>query len=133
MEEAALRLRLVVRPVAPDAPVAPLCEPLQAGDLVEVLSLAEIRRTLDEHDRCAGLKFMKPMAAYCGQRFVVQTNVRRIYNERHERMLRLRRTVLLRNVLCDGRYLGDREGCDRCCFFFWKEDWLRKVAEAPQP
>jgi len=107
--------------------------PLKPGDVVDVRSLEEVRQTLDASDRCGGLKFMKPMAAHCGRRYVVLTNVRQIFDEHHERMLRLRRTVILRDVICHGLYVGALEGCDRCCFFFWKEDWLRKVETGSNP
>jgi hypothetical protein len=102
-------------------------EPLKAGDIVEVRPLAEIESTLDQHGRCGGLRFMKAMGEFCGQRFVVLTPVRRIFDERQWRMVRLRRVVLLRDVVCEGHYLVEREGCDRRCFFFWKDQWLRKV------
>jgi hypothetical protein len=101
--------------------------PLAAGDVVEVLTWDEIRRTLDEHDRCEGLRFMKAMAEHCGKRYVVLTHVRTIFDERQWKMVHPRHTVLLRDVYCRGVYMADREGCDRRCFFFWKEKWLRKV------
>jgi hypothetical protein len=36
---------------------------------------------------------------------------------------RMKNTVLLDGVLCDG-WGG---ACDRSCFFFWREAWLKRV------
>jgi len=33
-------------------------------------------------------------------------------------------TVLLEGVFCDGRAHGN---CDRSCFCFWREAWLKRV------
>ena len=33
-------------------------------------------------------------------------------------------TVLLEGVFCDGSAHG---GCDRTCFCFWREGWLKRV------
>jgi hypothetical protein len=33
-------------------------------------------------------------------------------------------TVLLDGVMCDGTEHG---GCDRSCFLFWREEWLKRV------
>ena len=64
------------------------------------------------------------MSAYCGKRFTVFKRVERVYLEESKQMRRLRNTVLLDGVLCDG-LLRD---CDRACFFFWREAWLRRIA-----
>jgi hypothetical protein len=101
--------------------------PIKEGDRVRVLPMSEIRRTLDATGCCNGLRFLKGMEEYCGQTYVVQRRVRAIFDERAWEMRRIRDTVLLQDVYCKGRYMGDREGCDRCCFFFWKVYWLRKV------
>lgn len=100
---------------------------LREGDLVEVLSLAEILQTLDEKGRCGGLEFMAGMDRFAGQNFTVLKNVRTIFDERAWKMVRVKNTVILKEVICDGRGMFDKEGCDRCCYFFWKERWLRKV------
>lgn len=100
---------------------------LQEGDLVEVLSHAEIQQTLDDKGRSGGLEFMAGMDRFTGQRFTVLKNVRTIFDERAWKMVRVKNTVILKDVLCDGRGMFDKEGCDRCCYFFWKERWLRKV------
>jgi hypothetical protein len=37
---------------------------------------------------------------------------------------KLQNTVLLEGVMCDGIF-----GCDRSCFQFWREAWLRRVPD----
>lgn len=99
----------------------------EAGDLVEVLSMEEIRQTLDSNNCCGKLQFMPGMERFAGQQFIVLKNVRTMFDERAWKMVSLKNTVLLKDVICDGRDMYDKEGCDRCCFFFWKISWLRKV------
>ena len=101
--------------------------PFKPGDLVEVLSLSEIRATLDDIGNYDGLRFMEGMEAYCGRRYVVRKRVRNMFDERAWRMVRIRNAYVLDSVICEGRGLYDKEGCDRCCFYFWKDRWLRKV------
>ena len=95
---------------------------LQAGEIVEVKTELEIQATLDIHGACAGLQFLPDMGRYCGKRYVVLKRVERIYLEESGRTRRLKNTVLLRDVMCDGMY----KGCDRSCFFYWREAWLRR-------
>jgi hypothetical protein len=97
------------------------------GDVIEVLSLGEIKTTLDEAGNCDGLHFMEGMEIHCGKRFAVRKRVRNMFDERAWRMVRIRNAYILDGVICEGRGLYDKEGCDRCCFFFWKDRWLRKV------
>ena len=106
------------------AAAAPLPDGFAEGQRVRVLPLAQIRALLDEQGRTAGMTFMAGMERFCGQELTVRKRVRTIFDERHERMLRLRRAYLLEGVICDGRQQFDREGCDRGCFYFWKESWL---------
>ena len=97
---------------------------LQAGELVEVKSIFEIRRTLDENDRFKGLYFMGEMRQFCGKRFRVHKKVNRILLESTEEIRKVRNTVLLEGVMCDGHV---QCGCDRSCFYYWREAWLRRV------
>jgi monoamine oxidase len=99
----------------------------EAGDLVEVLSMAEIKQTLDEHERCERLQFMRGMERFEKKQFTVLKNVKTIFDERAQKMVGVKNTVILNTVVCDGRDLYDKEGCDRSCFFFWKTHWLKKV------
>lgn len=96
------------------------------GDRVVVRSVEEIRSTLDGNGRCRGLSFMPDMERYCGGSFLVRKRVRAIFDERAWRMLKIKNTVLLDDCICEGRGMYGQEGCDRCCYYFWKEDWLKK-------
>ncbi len=101
---------------------------LKPGDLVQIKSLDEIRMTLDDNDRCAGLQFMLGMQKYCGQEARVLKKVRTIFDERLWKMVKIRDAYLLEKVTCNGRDVFDGEGCDRTCYYFWKSRWLRKIA-----
>lgn len=102
---------------------------LQEGDLVEVLPFKDILKTLDE-DMCVGKTlFLEGMKQYCGKRLRVIKKMNMMVDEQSWRMVRLKDSVILENVICDARGQYDKEGCDRCCFYFWKEQWLRKVDE----
>ena len=73
---------------------------------------------------------MGRMADHCGQEYVVGKRVRRFFDERTRRLLKLRNVVILDGVYCEpprGDF-HDYAGCDRTCFFFWKEAWLERVA-----
>ena len=99
------------------------------GELVEVLTFEEIRRTLDEYGKCDGLEFMEGMKNYCGLRLPLKRKVARIYDERSRRMLKMKKgRYILDDAICDGQGMYDREGCDRCCFYFWSDRWLRKAS-----
>lgn len=100
---------------------------IEEGDWVRVLSLAEIRATLDAARRCKGLEFMPGMEQFCGQRMRVRKKVRAMFDERAWRMIRIRDCYLLDDCVCEGRGMFDKEGCDRCCYYFWKESWLVKA------
>jgi hypothetical protein len=94
---------------------------------VEVLSYEEVFCTLDEESTCGGLQFMEGMKRFCGQRLVVRKKVRMMFDERARRMVRISRNrYILDGAICDGKGQYDREGCDRCCFYFWSDRWLRR-------
>ena len=50
----------------------------KAGDWVEVISIEEIRKTLDEKGTLDGLVFMPEMVAYCGRRFQVSRRAEQV-------------------------------------------------------
>lgn len=95
---------------------------LQPGELVEVKSELEILETLDEHGRQRGLLWMPTMAKFCGNRYKVQKRVAAIMLESTGELRKIRNTVLLEGVMCEDLY-----GCDRLCFHYWREAWLRRV------
>jgi hypothetical protein len=100
---------------------------LETGDMVEVLSLEEIKKTLDEKGRTERLQWMPGMERFVGKRYTVLKNVKTIFDERAQKMVAVKNTIILNSVVCDGRDLYDKEGCDRSCFLFWKTHWVKKV------
>lgn len=99
---------------------------LKEGDTVQILPYEEIQRTLDEKCRTQGLSFMPGMKKYCGSEGKVLKKVNYIFDERAWEMRKVKNVVILKDIICKGEDMFSREGCDRCCFFFWKEDWLVK-------
>lgn len=97
---------------------------LQPGELVEVKSLDEILATLDQNRRHKGLLWMTGMSRHCGQQYRVYRRVQRITLESSGEQRHMKNTVLLEGAMCDGREFG---GCDRSCFHFWREAWLRRI------
>lgn len=103
----------------------------KAGDWVEVISIEEIRKTLDEKGTLDGLVFMPEMVAYCGRRFQVSRRAEQVCTDgaplpAGESSVRGFKgdDVLLLGPRCDGSY---HDGCKRGCLLFWKEQWVRKV------
>jgi hypothetical protein len=111
----------VLRTPIRDAAV--LCLNLQPGEWVEVKSLEEITETLDANEKCQGLTFTREMADYCGKRFRVFKRLELLFNEYTREQRKVKNTVLLESVYCKGTGFG----CDRCCYHFWREAWLRRV------
>jgi hypothetical protein len=95
---------------------------LQPGELVEVKSQPEVQATLDEHGRHRGLLWMPGMARFCGKTYRVHKRVETIMLESTGELRKIRDTVLLAEVMCENLY-----GCDRSCFHYWREAWLRRV------
>ena len=110
------------RGIAVDAPSLALLP----GDLIEVKSYDEILSTLDRNGRYRGLLFLPEMMPYCGRRFRVHKRLERIYLEHSGQIRAIKNTVLLENVFCS----GVRTGCDKSCFLYWREIWLRRTDEA---
>jgi hypothetical protein len=105
----------------PEQPAA-----LQPGDLVEVRPIEAILATLDGRRRHKGLRWMTGMRTFCGSRYRVYKRVDRIMLETNGELRRMKDTVLLEGVVCDGLEFGD---CDRSCYHFWREAWLERVPE----
>ena len=113
------------------APMAPLVVDehaqrlrLQAGEVVEVKSEAEIRLTLDANGKHRNLGFMPEMWEYCGRQLRVLKRVEKICLENEPRTVRrLENTVILEGAFCKGSGIG----CDRACFYFWRECWLKRA------
>jgi hypothetical protein len=99
---------------------------LQPGDLVEVKSAEEILATLDRNRKCRGLLWMTGMRKFCGKRYRVFKRIERILLESNGELRKMKNTVLLEGVLCDG---SEFSRCDRSCFHFWREAWLKRIEE----
>ncbi|TET65336.1 hypothetical protein E3J49_01965 [Candidatus Bathyarchaeota archaeon] len=98
---------------------------LQLGEWVEVRSVKEIFATLNAQGKLRGLRFTPEMVQFCGKRFRVYRRLEKIILEATGELRRIRTpTVLLDGVLCDGEAHG---GCDRSCFCFWREAWLKRA------
>jgi hypothetical protein len=46
-----------------------------------------------------------------------------LYQEESGKVRRLKNTVLLAGVQCDGLLMR----CDRSCYLYWREAWLRRA------
>jgi len=103
---------------------------LQPGEFVEIRSLREIFATLDDQGKLNGLRFTREMEKFCGKRFKVYKRLEKIILEATGELRRIRTpTVLLEGVFCDGQAHG---GCDRACFCFWREAWLKRLNSSEQ-
>jgi hypothetical protein len=96
---------------------------LQPGEWVEVKSQDEIKATLDRSGKHRGLLFTPDMNRFFGKRFRVFKRVNKIYLEESRQARHLKHTVLLEEGYCSG--LDVR--CDRSCFLYWREAWLKRV------
>ncbi len=99
---------------------------LRPGELVEVKSVEEILNTLDPNRKHRGLLWMTGMRKYCGKRYRVLKNVEKIVLESNGEVRKMTNTVILDGVMCDGVEFC---GCDRSCFHFWREAWLKRVEQ----
>jgi len=100
---------------------------LKEGDMVLILPFEEIKKTFDKHYETKGLVFMTAMKQYCGTTRKVIKKVNYIFDEHEWKMRKIKNVVLLDGVICKGEDMYSKEGCDRFCFYFWKETWLKKI------
>jgi hypothetical protein len=97
---------------------------LQPDEIVEVRSEKEIISTL-EGSKYDGLSFMPEMLKHCGKQFKVLKRINRyIIEGKKSKCIRPKNTVILEGVFCDGSWHG---GCDRTCYYLWREKWLKRV------
>ena len=100
---------------------------LRAGDPVRVRSREEIEATLDEVNELRGCSFTSEMWAYCGTTQRVLKPMEVFLDERNYQTKRCTGIVLLEGAICQGSAYP--QGCDRCCFFFWREEWLETLED----
>ena len=99
---------------------------LRPGELVEVKSIEEILATLGPDRKYKGLLWMTGMRKFCGTRHRVFKRIENILLETNGELRKMKNTVILEGVMCDGSEFGD---CDRSCFHFWREAWLKRIEE----
>lgn len=100
---------------------------LRVGDVVEVRSAAEILATLDEKGELDNLPFMPEMLQYCGKRLTVYKGAHKLCDTISATGLRwMNNAVHLTDARCSGQAHG---GCQTACLIYWKEAWLKKVAD----
>lgn len=98
---------------------------LQVGDWVEVLSLDQILRTLDDKAECERMPFMPEMARFAGQRFQVSAVAHKTCDTVNLTGGRkVKDAIHLADLRCDGSGHG---GCQAACLLYWKTNWLRSV------
>ena len=97
---------------------------LKPRELVEVKSEHEVLATLDAEGKNRGLLWMRGMSSFCGKKYRVFKRVETILLESNGELRKMKNTVLLEGVMCDG---SEFFGCDRSCFHYWREVWLRRV------
>jgi hypothetical protein len=99
--------------------------PFQAGDLVRVRSREEIQATLDPFKELKGCAFLPDMYRYAGTQQRVLKSMQNFMDERDYKLKKVRGVILLENIVCNGAPAFGP--CDRCCFLFWREEWLEKI------
>ncbi len=104
--------------------------PFQAGDWVRVRSKEEIDATLDPFKELKGCAFLPSMYKYCGTQQRVLRAMQRFMDERDYKLKKVHGVILLENVICNGTAAFGE--CDRCCFLFWREEWLESVTASRQ-
>jgi hypothetical protein len=100
---------------------------LHVGEWVQIRSKEEILRTLDKTGQLEGLPFMPQMFQYCGQELRVFKRAHKTCDTVNDyKGRRMNSAVHLEGIRCDGQAYG---GCQAACLIFWKEAWLKKIAE----
>lgn len=100
---------------------------LRAGELVEVRSEEEILRTLDSRGALDSLPFMPEMLQFCGKRFRVYKRADKACDTiEWQTLRRMENAVHLEGLRCNGQAHG---GCQAGCLIYWKEAWLKRVAD----
>ncbi len=95
------------------------------GDRVRVRSREEILTTLDPFGGLKGCTFFHEMFEYCGTEQRIFKVMKNFMDERDYKYKKTRGIILLENNYCSGKSAFGN--CDRCCFLFWREEWLEKI------
>lgn len=97
------------------------------GDLVRVRAHEEILSTLDPFKELKGCAFLPDMVQYCSTTQRVLKSMQIFLDERDYKVKKVRGVILLEDVICNGTPAFG--ACDRCCFLFWRKEWLEKIAD----
>jgi len=100
---------------------------LKRGDSVRIKPYEQIACTLNPMGKYKGLNFLPGMKRYCGQTATVLKTPRSILDRDGKKIRECKDLVVLDGLYCDGKDLISNEGCDRCCLYYWKRDWLEKA------
>ncbi len=121
--------QLAAKPnAAPNAAPKPAPLALKPGEIVEVLSSAEIMPTLNKDWKNRGLVFEREMLNFCGKEFRVLGRVARLIDEKTGRLLELKNDcVILEGLYCSGVDKRSRLFCPRAPYYYWREAWLRRT------
>lgn len=96
----------------------------QPGDYVLVRSKGEIIASLNMWGELKGCAMMENMWQYCDTVQRIKKQVTRFVDERDYHVKKCSGIYILEDLICEGTtYFGP---CDRSCFYFWREEWLRK-------
>ena len=83
---------------------------LKAGDMVQVLPVDEIRKSLDENNQTDGLSFMPEMGKYCNTKRKILRRVKFLFDEHAWKMKKIKNIVILERVICNGEDKLSEEG-----------------------
>jgi hypothetical protein len=100
---------------------------IMPGDWVRVKSREEIETTLNSLKELKGCAFLDDMWQYCDRTHQVLQRMERFLDERDYKGKKCSGLLLLKDVLCTGTPIFGR--CDRCCHYFWREEWLEKIEQ----
>lgn len=102
---------------------------LQAGELVEVKPMENIRETLDDKASNRGLWFSPNMRLLCGHQQRVERRIDKLIVDGTGEMRTLRNTVFLEGSFCGCAHIAFG-GCSRRERVYWREVWLRRLKGA---
>lgn len=103
----------------------------QAGDMVRVRSRQEIEKKLGNLGKLHGCMFMDEMWSYCGTVQQILKPLMKYVDRSDYKIRECHGVYLLKGVMCQGSQFPG--GCDYSCFFFWREEWLKKIEETHPP
>ncbi len=106
----------------------PALKGLRPGELVQIRSGNEIRKTLTSTGANRGLWFDREMKVYCGKTARVKAKVERFIDEGSGRLVELASDCyILDDVACESYRSNGRWFCPRGIYPWWRECWLRPV------